>query len=78
MSIENGKVVIYAVHERDADAFWMKLELGKEEPCFVCGYPVTSKSFGALGACKGKVVVCCEAGKCFMRFRDKIREEGKK
>jgi hypothetical protein len=77
MTIENGKVVIHAVHERDAEAFWKKLELGREEPCFVCGFPVTSKSFGAVGACKGKVVVCCDNGRCFMNFRDKINEEEK-
>jgi len=78
MTIENGKVVIYAVHERDAEKFWEKLELERVEPCFVCGCPVTPKSFSAVGVCKGKVVVCCYKGECFFDFRAKIKMEEKK
>ena len=68
-------IVIHAVHERDAEKFWEKLELEKIEPCFVCGCPVTSKSFGAIGVCKEKVVVCCYKAGCFLNFRDKITME---
>ena len=74
MEIENGKVVIHAVHERDAGQFWKKLGLKETEPCFVCGEDVTAKSFSAVAPFEGRVVVCCESGSCFSRFRAKMRE----
>jgi len=77
MSVENGKVVIHAVHERDAEEFWKKLGLKETETCFVCGEGVTAKTFGAVAPFKGKVVVCCESPHCFFHFKLKMKEKEK-
>jgi len=67
------KITIHAVHERDAEKMWNKLELKETEPCFVCGQDVTHKSFAALGVHNKEIVVCCENGGCFYEFGRKVR-----
>ena len=77
MSIVNGKVVIHAVHERDAEKFWKKLELKDVEDCAVCGKGVAWETVGAFGALAGKVRVCCENLHCLYVFGKLVRKEGK-
>lgn len=71
--IENGKVVIHAVHERDAEKFWRKLELKVVEKCFICGAEVTCDSFSAISPWNGEIVVICESLSCFYEFNIKKR-----
>lgn len=82
MTIENGKFVIRAVHERDAEKFWKKLGLKEVEKCFICERDVTWRNFGAvspwvIGNQKG-IIVICESSDCFFEFnimrRDKMIE----
>jgi len=72
MSVENGKVVIHAVHERDAEKFWKKLGLKDVEKCFICGKDVTWRNFAAVSPWeedgKKRIVVICEDGSCFFKF----------
>lgn len=72
MTIENGKVVIHAVHERDAEKFWKGLGLKDVEKCFICGDEVTWKNFSAVSPWRVNgektIVVLCETGSCFMEF----------
>lgn len=65
MTVENGKVVIHAVHEKDAEKFWEKLKLKEVEKCVICGVDVTYKTVGAFLPIKGKVRVICEKLLCF-------------
>ena len=74
MVIKDGKVVINAVHDRDAEWLWKKLKLKDTEPCFVCGTNVTYKTMGAVAKHKGKVVVICEKLSCFYEFEHKRKE----
>lgn len=77
--IQNGKVVIHAVHERDAEKFWKKLELKEVEKCFICGKDVTWRTFGAVSPWveggKKTIVVICEDLNCFSKFNYKKRNK---
>jgi hypothetical protein len=75
--MDKTKVVINAVHERDAEAFWKSLELKETEKCLICSCEVTATSFAAIGVYKGNVVVCCEKGNCFYDFSSKIHGDKK-
>lgn len=66
MSLENGKIVIHAAHERDAEKFWKKLKLKDVEKCFICGSDVTFKNFSAISPWNGTIVVICDKGSCFL------------
>jgi hypothetical protein len=63
-----SKVIINAVHERDAKKYWEHLGMKEKEKCFICGTEVTWRNFSALGAIKGDIKVACEKGSCFSRF----------
>lgn len=71
MSVENGKVVIHAVHEREVEKFWKKLKLQKVEQCLICRCVVTWKNVGAFVPWEGKVAVICEKPLCFGRLIEK-------
>lgn len=77
MTVENGKVVIHAVHDRDVEKMWKSLELNEVEKCAICGNDVTPKTVGAFGALAGKVRVCCEKGLCFAMFDSLVHRKGK-
>jgi len=69
MTLEDGKIVIHAVHERDAEQLWKQLGLKEKEKCIVCGKDVTPNNFSALAPWTGKqIAVVCESGSCFFRF----------
>ena len=76
--IENGKVVIHAVHERDIKGMWKKLKLKKIENCFVCGKDVTHENCGAFAPLKIKgiktVGVICEKLHCLSQLNYKKQE----
>jgi len=78
LTVENGKVVIHAVHERNAKEFWKRMELEDVEKCVVCGAEVTWKNFGAVGVLAGNVRVVCEKGLCFAMFNDLVNKRGRR
>jgi len=68
MTIENGKLIIHAVHDRDVKGVWHKLGLKDEEKCAICGSVVTVMNVGAFSLFAGDVSVCCEKLSCFYEF----------
>ena len=77
MTVENGKVVIHAVHEKDTERFWKTLGLKEVEKCAVCGKDVTWETVGAFGTLAGKVRVVCEKGHCFSTFNSLVKKKGR-
>jgi len=75
MTIEKGKVVIHAVHNRDVEAFWKKLGLKEVEKCFICGKDVTPKNVGAFAPIKGEPKVICGELYCYSRFKEHRRKQ---
>ena len=65
-AIKDGKVVINAVHERDAKGLWKKLKLKEKEPCMICKDDVTYNDFSALVPKDGKVMVTCKNLSCLI------------
>jgi len=69
MSLEDGRIVIHAVHKRDAEQLWTQLGLKETEKCIVCGKDVTPNNFSALAPWTEKqIVVVCESPSCFFKF----------
>jgi len=77
MTLENGKVVIHAVHDRDVEGFWKMLELKEVEKCACCSKEVTPQNVGAFGGLAGKVRVVCENGHCLLIFSRLVKKKGK-
>ena len=64
-AIKDGKVVINAVHDRDAEQMWKRLKLSSVEQCVICNADVTWNTFSAIIPVDGKVKVACDKGVCF-------------
>lgn len=75
MVIKNGKVVIHAVHERDAKGVWKKLKLKDVEKCLICNKDVTYDTFGALTPWEGEVRVICESLNCLYELNTMKRNK---
>ncbi len=73
--LKDGTIVIYAVHERDAEKFWERLELGGKEKCHICGDETTWRGFGAVAPLEGKVVIACQKPTCMIKLNIEVRNK---